>query len=147
MVDYDVTHRLVKKTQHHLLKPTREIMIKTLFFTITLMLPLTATAKSSVVFLKENPKAASTLKKPERVALCMAMNGAVAESTSGEARRKLNALNAIIWAFLEEDGAADAVEGLIPSAMNKLKGSSASHMLDSAGCKNLNESLVKSYNL
>ena len=56
-------------------------MIKTLFFIITITLSLSATAKSPILFLKENPKAANTLKKPESVALCIAMNGAVAEAS------------------------------------------------------------------
>lgn len=120
-------------------------MIKTLFFIITITLSLSATAKSPILFLKENPKAANTLKKPESAALCMAMNGAVAEATGGEARTKLNTINAIIWAFLEENGTANAVEDLIPSAMEKLKGDSASHFLNSSGCKNLNESLITNY--
>lgn len=122
-------------------------MFKKIFFTIALTLPLTAIAKSPVVFLKENPNAANTLNTPESVALCMAMNGALIEATSGEVRRKLNALNAIIWAFLEENGSADYVEYLLPSATNKLKSSSSSieDMLDSAGCGNLNGSLAKKY--
>lgn len=131
-------------------------MFKKIFFTIALTLPLTAIAKSPVVFLKENPNAANTLNTPESVALCMAMNGALIEATmngtligatSGEVRRKLNALNAIIWAFLEGNGSADYVAYLLPSAINKLKSSSSSieDMLDSAGCENLNRSLAKKY--
>lgn len=125
-------------------------MFKKLFITIALTLPLTAIAKTPAVFLKENPKAANTLNTPESVALCMAMNGVLIQETSGEVRRKLNSVNALIWAFLEENGSADYVEYLLPSATNKLKISSSSieeieDMLGSAGCGNLNESLAKKY--
>ena len=45
----------------------------------------------------------------------------VAEAANGEAQSKLNSLNAITWAFLEEDGSADVVEKLMHSVLESAK--------------------------
>ncbi|MBO1519580.1 hypothetical protein [Oceanisphaera pacifica] len=121
--------------------------MKKILLAIVITLSFTVNAKSPTVFLQENPKAANTLQNPEKASLCMAANGIVLGATSnGAAKAKLNKLNAIIWAFLEDKGIADEVEHLLPVSTNKIKHSkSPGRLLDSAGCENLSESIIKTY--